>query len=137
MWSYYADAQKGICIELDLTADEKFFEEVQPIHYQDKLPTLKFWTDTARQKAEKSCLTKASHWTYEAEWRIADWKIGTQSKPFAPEEVSAVYLGDRMADEYRERVPEWIRDRPREVSVFRARVSDSAYGLDILPEDQP
>lgn len=131
MWSHYADAHHGICIEFDLEADPKFFEDVRPVCYREHLPCLNLWQDSPQKKAEKSCLTKSCHWSYEEEWRIIDMRNGPQVKPFAPEAISAVILGCRISENDERMVRAWIQDRSREVEVSRANPKDDVYEIDL------
>jgi len=131
LWAHYGDGHKGICIEFDLEEDPGFFEDARRVSYQDEVPTLNFHLDTPRQQSEKCCLTKWSHWSYEKEWRIADFKNGPKKKPIAPEAISSVILGCRILQEHRDQVIGWVEGRPGKVKLYQAKQIDKSYRLNI------
>lgn len=79
MWSHYADANKGICIEYDFNQGEDEKKFLFPVLYTEKTLDLSELLDDTRNKkyqypvsiaAQCAILNKAKEWEYEQEWRI-------------------------------------------------------------------
>ena len=90
----------------------------QPVQYTTRMPRREFASmlDFQKSLAETVALitlTKSDVWGYEKEWRIvAGLRDKTQSYEilsYAPEEVGAVYLGFKMAEDDKEELIEITR----------------------------
>ena len=87
-------------------------------------------------------LTKATHWKYEAEWRIAkkfphtlrDDENGTYF-PFPGESLVGVVIGANAADSAAARVRHLIDASPSKPKLSRARVSKTEYALEFFELD--
>jgi hypothetical protein len=132
MWSHYADHHRGLCLEFSTSGSEAFLaERLLPVSYSDKVPVWRYFIDDTHQMVTKVVLTKASHWRYEAEWRIIDPfnKPGPQS--FPPLLLTGVILGARVSDPGRAQVFAWLDAFPTPVTVYQSSLRDDSYSLTI------
>src|SRR5688572_21539252 len=91
MWSHYAAQHTGVCIGIrpDRIASKLF----RPVEYSEVVPLLDAW-EYIRGSAGtfvKLGLTKASHWSYEKEWRTVD-RAGPKQYPGC---VDRIVIGAR------------------------------------------
>ena len=135
LWAHYASAHTGISIEfraLEVPHGE-FFGSALPVHYQEERPVIQFYRDDPEQSVRKALLTKSRDWEYEMESRIlTNNRNQDQYIQFAPELITAVYLGCRISAEHRSLVNDWIRDRDcsRSPKLYQAKPSESVFALD-------
>lgn len=140
MWSHYADKHRGACLMFDTSSD--FFAEMFPVSYQTDYPSVNFLqllhdmeskrgpNETAqRQFTELIYLTKAAHWTYEHEWRIIRESFGLHAFPSSS--LIGVVLGCQTTADKVQRVPEWIAAGSCAPVIYRARVSQRRFALEI------
>jgi hypothetical protein len=98
LWSHYADAHRGICIEYDLVEEGPEIRAfLQPIVYSDTVHKIELFEELTTLRKIGSTLIKSKEWEYEREWRVTIFKQNdtipnkmTISKP------KAVYLGTRF-----------------------------------------
>lgn len=103
MWSHYAQAHAGVCIELDRWTPESIITTSLPVHYDVDRPVVDVLFDTGDDKVVKALYTKSSVWEYEAEWRaILHEPEGLKSLPAGV--VTRVILGAAMNPLYRSQV---------------------------------
>lgn len=111
MWSHYANAYKGICIEYDFTDFNEVIGFIYPIHYSSERPTLSLKdvgilgvaqtkpTNILQGDVDPASilaylLAKNDCWQYEKEWRI----INVEEEPNTPRfikmpKIKSVTLG--------------------------------------------
>ena len=133
MWSHYADAHAGICIEFGASRLEhsQFFGNAMQVEYRDELPVVNVYKDDLIEQARAHIATKSKHWEYEKEWRIiVKDRIASSYYHFPADIISAIYLGCRATDETRNFVKECIEQRSVSIPLYQAKPSDSAYGLE-------
>ncbi len=99
MWSHYAAQHTGVCIGIrpDRIAGKLF----RPVEYSDVVPLLDAW-EYIRGDGDKFLklgLTKASHWSYEKEWRTVDL-FGLKQYPSCVDRI-VIGLGRRAKQEKR------------------------------------
>ena len=89
LWSHYADAHRGVCIEFDTKVG--FLAAARQVTYGDKRPIVNRLVDSLIEIGEKSMLSKLKAWAYEREWRIiARWRDEERIRRFiAQHNVSA------------------------------------------------
>src|SRR6516162_10368005 len=119
MWSHYAQNHTGAVIKfLALPEVDSPLIVVQPVRYTIRMPRREFASMLDFQKSlteivELITLIKSDVWAYEKEWRIvAGLRDKTQSYEilrYAPEELGAVYLGCKMADDDKQELVEITR----------------------------
>jgi hypothetical protein len=154
MWSHYGNGHSGVCLAFD--TGNVFFHEASRVIYQADYPAISFgWfsekmTDAlgvngnekkgaAQMAIDRSLfLTKAEHWKYEAEWRIAkkfprpleDHENG-MFFPFPEDSLVGVVIGANATDAAVSTVRNWIVAGPCKPQLLRARVSKTKFALDI------
>jgi hypothetical protein len=133
MWSHYADNHKGICLGFRTDIADSFFATVQCVMYSDQYPHLDLRMLVENRHLRDAAtwmLTKASHWSYEREWRILDFEQGPGPRPFPPECFSTVIMGCRIPDRDRERVLSWVKHFPTPILVLQSTRSRTHFRLD-------
>jgi hypothetical protein len=136
MWSHYADNHKGLCLEFDMTLEEPFLAaRVLPVDYSATYPVVEYFRDLEFTMVKKIALTKASHWSYEEEWRILDPFNGRSTQRFPQQLLTGVILGARVSDEVRSRVSTWIAEHGTPITLYQADVRPDAYALKIVPQE--
>jgi Protein of unknown function (DUF2971) len=145
MWAHYADSHRGVVIEFDanklvgqiLWRSADFFGEANRVQYSELWPTINFYTETSWQQVNKLLLTKSIHWKYEQEWRIVvkDRRLSPKLQ-FAPEFMTAIYLGCRISDCDRKAILNCVAARAPTVPVFDSKPSANKYGLEFVPISQ-
>ena len=155
MWSHYALGHTGVCLAFD-TANT-FFSEASRVIYQSEYPAVDFaWlsekvTDslgvngTEKRSAGHAAidralfLTKAAHWKYEAEWRIAK-KFPRPLKddengmyfPFPQESLAGIVIGANATDSAVATVQKLIDSSSFKPQLLRAQVSKTKYALEFF-----
>ena len=135
MWSHYAGRHNGICIEFRLAQESHtdFFGNVHEVHYEDQLPTVNLYAQASPEKVNAFIFTKATHWSYEQEWRmvVPDAKKRSRVVGLPPGIISAVYLGCQISTENRAAILDRIRSNSslKGISVRQAKRDRRAYGL--------
>jgi len=72
MWSHYSEKHKGFCLIFNLENDINYWEKLFPVEYHQEYPIL----DNIEELSDKALLRKSSAWSYEAEWRILNMRVG-------------------------------------------------------------
>lgn len=143
MWSHYASSHKGICIEYDfkdyfivdkmpnlllheviysdkrVTLDASILDRVniKDISNQGRFDILEFFLE--------GLFTKHSVWEYEYEWRSI--LIANENREFKFDNVSAIYLGNKMPDAVANKIIETFKDR--RLSIHRMANDISEYKM--------
>lgn len=86
MWAHYADNNKGVCIEFDLSKTPELHEKLFPVNYNDTFPEI-----NSMDELPEALLTKRTAWSNEEEWRILANVRG--GKSFSKESLTAIYFG--------------------------------------------
>jgi hypothetical protein len=131
MWAHYADMHRGVCIELDTTLAEDFFDEVQPVRYAHDIPVVDAFKFLEEETASAVFLTKSDHWKYEQEWRVVRVPEGSGVARYPPEALVRVILGCRTSSADVSAVREWIQKSPAEPALAVAEQHESQYSLNI------
>jgi hypothetical protein len=128
MWSHYADHHKGICIGIRPHVLRKRFLSCR---YGDDAPVIDAWDYVKNSKGlfVNAVRCKASHWSYEKEWRTAD-APGAKRYPGC---IDSVVLGVRISDEHKNEVLAAIAESQHIIKVFQARLHPTKYQLLIEP----
>lgn len=109
MWSFYADAHRGIVIEVDFS---NFKKDCKKIGYLKGLPKFKSNPDPFKVLTKKT-----KHWEYESEYRII------QKEEYYPIKgrIKAVYIGNRIEynDVYLKILNKII---PQEIPIFKTNL---------------
>jgi hypothetical protein len=139
MWSHYAQNHTGAVIKfLALPEVDSPLIVAQPVRYTIRMPRREFASMLDFQKSlteivELVTLSKSDVWAYEKEWRIvAGLRDKTQSYEilsYAPEEVGAVYLGCKMAEDDKEELIEITRRLYPQAKLYQAEKHPREFAL--------
>lgn len=99
MWAYYAEGQKGICIEFDPSKDPLFFENLREVKYKTKLAAIKKGIGDELDYSEV-LITKAEQWKHEKEWRVIRDDLYGDFFPISPQTITSVIFGCTSANYY-------------------------------------
>jgi hypothetical protein len=122
MWSYYADAHKGVCVGFDTTVGP--FMSALKVIYQnpDKpLDVAAALREDSTRLADHISLRKAAEWDFEHEYRIPIGPIGNwpRGMPYHPTGVAEIRLGVRAPKEFRERLFQVAATLPRRPKLIQ------------------
>ena len=143
MWAHYADGHRGFCLEFLNAENDPFivpapsgdFKEtgIVPLEvkYSDQFPIINRVLDDDITTV-KACLTKASGWSYEKEWRMVDLS-GPGRRYFLPHFLKSVIFGCKMTDDHKQLIRKWCEGRDSAVTFHGARISAGSYSLEIVP----
>ena len=92
MWAYYAEGQKGICIEFDPSKDPLFFTNLRKVKYETNLATIKKSIGDELDYSE-ILITKAKQWQHEKEWRVIRDDLHGDFFPISPQAITSVIFG--------------------------------------------
>jgi hypothetical protein len=139
MWSHYAQNHTGAVIKfLALPEVDSPLIVAQSVRYTTRMPRREFASILDFQKSltetvELITLTKSDVWAYEKEWRIvAGLRDKTQSYEilrYAPEELGAVYLGCKMADDDKQELVEITRRLYPQAKLYQANKHPREFAL--------
>jgi hypothetical protein len=99
MWSHYADAHYGLCLEFNAWPGSLFWEAYK-VSYQRGYPIVNVMDIGNPEALRLIVLTKSVHWEYEQEWRIVqlEYDRGSGYRSFSPDLLTGVILGALMED---------------------------------------
>lgn len=136
MWERYAQSHEGVVLRMtpNIRKDSKF-QLFRKVEYQEVRPSLygsaeSFLENSIFGDQQKTRLTmldkiiyaKTREWEYEKEYRLAipihadgqDWN----TMPYHPEEITELYLGDKMPDETKKEIIDLSQAVNPEMAVF-------------------
>jgi len=91
MYSHYADAHRGLCLEFKII-EHPFFDVLFPVQYPDQFPSLRFFEKDLQGMMNAQLLTKQPEWKYEKEYRIIKVGDPVNLQTFPPEVLTGSYL---------------------------------------------
>lgn len=139
MWSHYAYCHQGVVLEISPSIEKKsIFLKSKKVTYSNNRPSLfkspKIMIERlcmesaeyASELMEDLTYLKSDHWKYEKEYRLAipNWieKGKTfRDVSFAPEEISAVYLGCNMSLKNQDKVIMFANKLNPSIKIFLGR----------------
>lgn len=136
MWSHYANAHHGFCLEFSTRQDQvqfgvEFPKEILiplPVIYSRQYPIV---NPIVGHSLNETFLTKAKQWEYEREWRIIiPNSLGAHG--FPRQCLTGVIFGCRMSEEHKELIRVWCKDGQLAIKYSEARQSKDSYSLDIV-----
>ncbi len=134
MWSHYANAHTGICLEFDSQIEETFFGEALKVHYQEDIPVVDPMLFEKDDQFLKAIAVKSSHWDYEHERRVLKTKEegGSGIHIFETPLLTGVILGVNIRREDEDLIINWIDHYLTPVHIYRAVINKNHYSLDIV-----
>jgi hypothetical protein len=151
MWAHYADHHKGAVIRLGcVRARESLLRAAQPVNYTDQAPYFATLDEficylTGQKEIDfdsrsdlhflKLVTTKSTHWAYEKEWRVINFKRPgdkglLRHDTFCPEEIEAIYFGCRVDDSEVLDIRKAMHPALNHVELFRAKKRQWEFALD-------
>jgi hypothetical protein len=113
LWSYYADAHRGVAVEIDFSGHE---DEAREVFYEPSLRS--FGYTLLSQPAVSDVLRcKTDHWRYEAEYRI----IGESEFYSGKDRVTGIFCGAGMSPEMAYLIR---KATPSTVPVFHTKLNE-------------
>ena len=134
MWSHYADAHRGLCIEFD--TEDNACKNLCAVNYARprsiKVSDLIAWKIQRSTSAEEIIhdaffFSKAPQWRYEMEWRDISPSIGTRSAPFR---ISGIYFGLRCDDAVKNIVVKLYAAADQSIKFYELYPRESSFGLE-------
>lgn len=129
LWAHYAASHTGLCLKFALSPDESFFNDAQPVDYQDDYPELNYFTSSSEVKLTRTLLTKSRHWEYEAEYRVLDPNGAPGPRSFDSSLLAGVILGARISEADRNEVISVVDSR---APIFQAELDRSHFRVNIV-----
>jgi hypothetical protein len=121
MWAHYASGHKGVCLKFRHLGNH-FFDRAQKVRYSDELRTIDpFDGSLVGLQIALLQITKTTHWAYEKEWRIVDFKAGSGVQKFSPELLCGVILGMKIGQRERQQICAWVRMRSHPTELLYSR----------------
>ena len=136
MWSHYADAHHGFCLEFSTQQGRdqfgvEFTTEIAiplRVEYFRKYPIV---NPIVAHAINETLLTKAEQWEYEREWRIIiPNSLGAHR--FPPQCLTGIIFGCRMSDDHKEMIREWCKKWQPAIKYYEAKQSEDSYKLNII-----
>lgn len=156
MWSHYAEHHKGAVFgfRANHEKDSKFilaqaviYSSERPIFYKtprEYLEATAFGNtlDFLRKKTNEIIYTKSPEWAYEQECRLAIPDIIPEGKNwstlgFHAEELSEVYLGNRMPENAKLDIILLATALNPDVKIFQTTLATREYALEFVPYRLP
>jgi len=131
MWSHYADAHRGVCFCFRQVpvGPPLYFYRVQ---YATERPVIEMNNEMGITEYMRLVLVKAADWSYEREMRMIDYRNPPGFRQFPPAMLTGVILGCRTSGDDEEFIRDLLGKRNPEIGVYRARLAEGKYGLDII-----
>jgi hypothetical protein len=130
MWGHYADGHRGFCLEFD-TADP-LLGSVKQVRYSDQFPKLDVTAITSKKfdQIMHLLLTKASHWSYEREWRAFHVKPACLFG-YSRSSLTGLYFGAKMPEAQQQMIAKLLEKMP--TRLYRMRLGASEFRLSSEP----
>ena len=135
LWSHYAGAHQGICLEFDAENDD--FGSALEIQYSDDYPSMDFFDRDPDRLLKSMILTKASDWQYESEYRLItkvphlhpQIQVVENTWAFPPERLVGVIMGCEISPKNEAIVREFVSSYESSVTLQRAVRSNHEYAI--------
>lgn len=153
MWSHYATAHKGFCVDyIDPEPVSEHFGHTQPVRYTRDYPTISFvdycklqdfahfgiWAKDFERLSKafsaSAFLTKSPEWQYEEEVRCVRPPVrgGAGLVSLPPQYIKGVILGAKHSEELATHVRCLLATSLPHAYLATAEISDGAYEVRIL-----
>ena len=128
MWAHYAASHQGMCLEFERTSENALgnWGKCCPAIYDDNLPSFMPRELEEPKNVSKVLTTKASIWSYEAEWRLLTMDCNKEIT--YPGSLTGIIFGVKMTKKDRKDV---VNILGSSVNYSEAVLSDRKYGLEI------
>jgi hypothetical protein len=145
MWAHYGRDHTGVVLELSCIEElDSAWGAAKPVRYQERMPLLidedqlvalmsGVGTLVDPQVFENSVYVKAADWAYEKEWRMVggrDKRKESEDFGFHSNEMTAVYMGCRIAKEDAEAIRKVISVTYPHARIFVGSKSDRRFAVE-------
>ncbi len=133
LWSHYADSHRGVCFGFSVADDPLFAHEIAKVTYQTDFPICDYF-DQPEDVERIAFSTKLAQWSYEAEWRVIQVRIGRGEGPyqFAPATLRDVILGSEISPSDRLSIEQFVALAPApSIALWVAERVQNQYALTI------
>lgn len=136
MWMHYANGHKGICIvfrvqDMRDASHIDFFARALSIEYVERCPLINFIRDDSIEIVKKAFLTKATPYSYEAEWRIVRYDDGPGLKSIPKGIIRGIIFGVQIDSTTKQRIVKVCAEYDGDIEIFQATLDPEKYGLKI------
>lgn len=132
MWSHYADAHKGFCVQF-APYEDALFLVAKPMVYGNQFPTVNIPSKPVTQ--DEHYLIKSTDWSYEREWRVV-LPLNDCAVQLRPAAVSGVIFGAMAKPETIKTVLNLLKERQQlgnpPVKVYKAQLLASSHEIKIV-----
>lgn len=131
LWSHYADAHKGFCIEFERCKDrDNDLGDYRTTRRVEYIPRDYEKVTVLNEKSwDMKFFTKALDWEYEREWRLINEKSEETGR--LPGKITAIIFGLRMCSEHKKTIKEILSDLPN-VNYYQAEEVPNQYRIKIV-----
>ncbi|XOV85731.1 MAG: DUF2971 domain-containing protein [bacterium] len=138
LWSHYSDSHRGFCVEFDTNLYP--VASAMKVHYQDDLAEVTFPLE--KESALSVVLTKASFWSYEAEYRLLRLPEEIEGQSRLPivyngnsavlpaSSITSIYLGAMADSGEKNRIINLVKGGRFSPAVYETTLSLNKFGLD-------
>lgn len=124
MWSHYADAHKGFCLEFETVKCQQLSKHLLPVFYSDQYPIIKEFDEII----PNGVLRKTKKWEYEKEWRLIIGMSGDCYFPYNKQALKSIFFGVKTSnDKIREIVSLSNKSDYHNLKYFKAIQSNDNY----------
>ena len=140
MWSHYADAHRGCCLEFSTSAPvfkgAVNFRRAEHVKYAVEYPSVRFLDCVGKpdKHVEFTVLTKSDLWEYEEEWRITSLR-GPGLYKFDELSLTGIICGHWMTEENVALLKGLVNCRKPKVRLCRAAPNGRQFAMKLLPLD--
>lgn len=145
MWSHYSCYHTGFCVGFDMSCFERMINredfyskdliDLRKIEYRNKYPVINPYIDDSHDINAKMMIYKSAYWSYENEYRLILMGNTNSSINIDPNVICEVILGCKISHENEEQIIEELMKRENHPRLFKAKMKDYEYGLDLKPVD--
>jgi len=138
MWSYYAQAHKGVCLEYDILKDQNTFEFVNKIEYTENFP-IEAPLDKVKEGTKKeslvntALLTKFKCWENEKEVRVIKTYQTGKIEIKNLDCLKSVIFGLKCEKEFKRKLIEIMREKGynKNTEIKKAVKAENEYRIEI------
>lgn len=138
MWSHYADAHKGCCLEFSTSGPP--FSRALEVDYPHEYPNNRLVDfiggssdEVYAEHAKLVTYTKSALWKYEQEWRVRNFPQGQGLFKFEERLLTGVIFGHWMPSEHKGLLEKLVSGRNPKVTLFQASPKGRQFEMELLP----